>query len=167
MSPTTQMLQLLKQEADDLDAKLSENRDYKRLQAVRALLAVYEENIEPPIPITGAIVRESITGAIVRGAERLLRERKVRLTSGQIAKALTNGGVFIPGQEKTTRVSSALSSRKKLFDNRTNQGYGLVEWSQKKEAPNNEPGASASHRPGTGAPATSDNHDRPTTPLGG
>ena len=156
MNSRNDMLRSLQQEEEYLSEILSKNSDFKRLEAVRAVLTVYadgndggtlEKHILKPLEKKPSSL--SATAMIVQGAEKLLRERRERLTAGQVVEALTEKGIDIPGPDKTKRASGALSSRKTLFDNQPGKGYGLVEWSQRlvewsqrKETPDKLPGAS-------------------------
>ena len=174
MNSRNDMLRSLQQEEGYLSEILSKNSDFKRLEAVRAVLTVYadgndggtlEKDILEPVEKKRSYL--SAAAMIVQGAEKLLRKRRERLTAGQVVEALTGEGIDIPGPDKTKRASGALSSRKKLFDNQPGKGYGLVEWSQIKETPDKLPGASEEQNPGTGTPEIFDNPKRSSKPFGG
>ena len=165
MSTTDEMLRALKSEKQDLESSLQNDPRYQRIKAISALLELYQA--QPPKKVYGqwSVGRvkqaepKSPTALIAQEAEKLLREKGRRFTSGPLAAILTERGVEVPGEDKSKRVSSALASRKKIFNNVPGEGYGLVEWGHTDETPGIVPSVSVGG-PGTGDPVSIESADQ-------
>jgi hypothetical protein len=105
---------------------------FRRLQAVRAVLAEYETAPERSAASPRArrqTVREpSLTTQIIVTAEDYLRQIQRRAQSLEILQVAQQRGIEVKGNKPTTVVASILSHCD-TFDNVRGEGYGLREWS--------------------------------------
>ncbi len=117
---------------------------FKRLEAVRAVIAAYKGGPEnPPSKPNGGEHRERVrptqeaierhvargtkTASIIAGAAHYLRASRKRATSGEITKVLEDQGIIERGT--SGKLISSYLSNSDLFDNdQSAGGYGLAEW---------------------------------------
>jgi hypothetical protein len=119
-------------EEESLLAQLRATELFKRLEAVRKVVAVYQALVdaEATIPLTVVTVppqtgRGFKTAAIVSNTAAFLRAHKRRATSGEITRMLQQTGIL--GADASAKLVSSYLSNSDLFDN-DEGGYGLVEW---------------------------------------
>jgi hypothetical protein len=128
-----EILRAAKTEAGRLEALLNEHPIYLRLQAVRRIIDLYDEQPRiasgPSQAFSPTKRRGSRAGsqaaAIRDGAAQYLYEKGGRASSGEIYEALTLRGVNVVGKKPSGVVASYLSNSDR-FDC-TSEGYGLIE----------------------------------------
>lgn len=145
MNATQDILQAARQEEERLLDELRPFPQFRKLEAVRALIATYLEG-SPPKPLQAAPAnatqkrRSSIplSAAVVHAARMYLEAAARRAESAEIAEAVQRAGVEIDSSRGASIVSSYLS-QSPVFDNVRGQGYGLSEWSKKEATGNGHP----------------------------
>lgn len=127
------ILRAAKAESERLEALLHEHPIYLRLQAVRRIIDLYGTplptaavaSLTPPSIRRRGSRAGSQAEAIRDGAEKYLRQKGARASSGEIYEALRLQGVNVVGKKPTAVVASYLS-HSATFDC-TSEGYGLAE----------------------------------------
>lgn len=135
---------LAREEERQLEAALSKNLIYIKLEAVRALLRAYDSDnpnskldplVDSESPRTEIRMKMGVGKSIsVAGQVRALvipylKETGTRVQSSKILDFVQNRGVTLGGQNPLATLSSYLSGTPEL-DNVRGQGYGLREWSE-------------------------------------
>jgi hypothetical protein len=133
------MLRMAKLERQRLEAQLADSPVYRRLEAVKRLIELYEADAAEARPVMATTQATSTavarlqrphgarTSAITAAAEQYLRQKGNRATSGEILRVLNAQGIDVGGKKPSATLASYLSNSKD-FDNVAGQGYGLVVW---------------------------------------
>jgi hypothetical protein len=162
---SAELLSVARAEEQRLLRELEATSLFRRLEAVRALLAEYEStpNITPsshrarrPTSRKG-----SLTSQVIAVAEDYLRKVQRRAQSLEILRVAQEHGMEVKGEKPTTVVASILSHCD-LFDNVRGKGYGLKEWSMAPTSPDDKMGSGGESEGLLGhSPTDAPNHDEP------
>jgi hypothetical protein len=134
---SAELLRAARAEEQRLLRELESTPLFRRLEAVRSLLAEYglgataatkshaETNVEPAKPRYRRA--GSLTHQVIAATSEYLREQQRRAPSTEILQALRERGIEVTGQKPNAVVASILS-HSELFKNVRGEGYGLTEW---------------------------------------
>ena len=133
-----QLFRAAQAEETALIAELRQHPAFRKLEAVRALIATYLSanqavQIAPApvasVPTTRPVERSgSASSILARATEAYLSKRGRRAQVTEILPALQGEGHVIGGKTPAGTLSSILSHNP-AFDNVRGKGYGLVAWS--------------------------------------
>jgi|SRR3954454_8313718 hypothetical protein len=132
------LLDLARQEAEELEARIAAMPLGRRLAAVRELIRVYSEPARARATLDesstnlliDAIARRTKTAEIIDAGVDFLRRRSSRATSTEIAEELVARGLTWGGDNSPQHLSSYLSTSDRFDNDRTKGGYGLIEWTK-------------------------------------
>jgi hypothetical protein len=136
----TSLLEIAVAEELSLDQELEALPAYRKLKAVRSLIALYMQ--DAPLKITArpqlsqqthSRRGDSLSSRIVDATVEILTERGKRAQSLVIMKELEKRGFTFQGKKPTTGLASTLSHSPQ-FDNVRGLGYGLVSWTRSTES---------------------------------
>lgn len=139
-----ELLKAAQAEVLKLEAEVAEAE--RRLDVARKVVEVYGGEVSPrvglvihPKPGSGSpdvtvMVRETKTANIERLTTDFLKRINRRATSGAIFEELKKHGVQLGGQTPAKSLSAYLSQSKKFDNDPAAGGYGLVEWTARKQA---------------------------------
>lgn len=137
---THAIVQAARIEEQRLRAELESHPLFRKLEAVRSLITLYEDVVvqhDAPINADARQMQNRVssrlpakgskTATVGEAAADYLRQVGRRAQSRELAQAVEKAGVVLSGKNPIGGVSSALSHNS-LFDNVLGQGYGLKEW---------------------------------------
>jgi hypothetical protein len=127
-------LRTAKKEVERLEALLGQDPNFRLWKKWKELVDEYERDERARNP---ASKRVPISTQVIEAAVEILRERKRRDISSDMADAVRDKGITVGGNDVVAAVSAYLSTNaaRKKIDNVRGRGYGLVEWGGKDIAP--------------------------------
>jgi hypothetical protein len=139
-------LEAAKAEERRLLAELHATPAYRRLEAIRATLNAYKDDLglastnpakaEPGLTATTPAQQPTSKRSIwLNGATNYLRQKGARATSGELVQALISRGIDLGSETNPAWKLSSILSGSPLFDNVRGEGYGLTEWPKRATKP--------------------------------